>query len=178
MGLQRKPLFSHALPAGSPGSVYDLIARQLSVLTSQFILQDQRRQILDAYRAIGRDSLDYPRGNRPLATSTINHDGTPFQYALTLGVPSRILAFLGDVGPLDAAGDDRMDNSRRCMAYLAHSLDMPVSLQAVDELMDLLSTASDRTLREEPAGAFWIGAGFAQGHGPRQGVLLAYFQDA
>jgi hypothetical protein len=172
MGLRRESLPSRARTAGPSGSLFDHVAGQLSALISRFGLQEQRRPILDAYEAIGRDSLAYPRRARPLAASAINHDGTPFQYALTLGVPSRMLAFLGEAGPLDGTGAQRMANNRRRLTDLARSLGTAPSLAAVEELLDALAPADNTVLLGEPAGAFWIGVGFALGRAPRLKIYI------
>ena len=172
MALQGESLPSRAGTVSRSGSLFELVARQLSALISRFGLQEQRRQILAAYQAIGRESLDYPSGARPKAASAINHDGTPFQYALTLGVPARILAFLGDVGPLHGRGAERMANNHRCLTDLAGWLATVDSLELVEELLDGLTDGGSCDLLEEPAGPFWISAGFAAGHAPRLKIYI------
>ena len=172
MGLRRESQLSTAGTDSLPGSLFDLIASQLWVLIDQFGLGEQRQQILDTYGAIGRDSLDFPVGTRPNGTSAINHDGTPFQYALTLGVPSRILAFLGDVGPLDGKGAERMANNRGCLNYLDYSLGIGDSIEGVEDLLDALSPPDNPALLGEPAGPFWIGAGFTPAQAPRLKIYI------
>src|SRR5689334_21544803 len=80
-------------------SLYDHVGLQLLDLVPRFNLCAQMGQIRRAYEMLCRESLIMPVDQRPPSFSTINEDGTPFQYALTLS-PERPspLQFLSEVG--------------------------------------------------------------------------------
>jgi hypothetical protein len=65
-----------------------------------------------------------------------------------------------------------MRASHRCMATLARGLGAEASLMAVEELLESMAPAADAELLAEPAGAFWIGAGFSPSSAPRLKIYI------
>jgi hypothetical protein len=160
----------HAQSGAAPGrsrSAYGYVGSQIRALIAQFGLQSSQPQIEQVYAEICRESLAFPLGRRPPGHSRINHDGTPFQFSVTLGSPFRSLQFLGEAGTPGSSGAERIRVSRACIAAVARTLYADASLSAVFGLLDALAPGTDMDLLADPAGAFWIGAAFASGHAPR-----------
>lgn len=137
------------------------VRTRLAALIGAFALEAQRAEILGAYDAIFRQSLDFPLGTRPPAASRLTEDGTPIQFATAVGAHRLSLRFVGDAGPLDGAGALRMRRAREAMAEVAGILRAGAELDALRPLLATLAPESDRVVLSDPAGAFWIGAAFA-----------------
>jgi hypothetical protein len=158
---QRKPV------PGRSRSVYSYVGSQIAALISRFGLQSSQAQIEQIYGEICRESLAFPLGTRPAGHSRINHDGTPFQFSVTLGSPFRSLQFLAEAGILGLSGAERIRVSRDRITAVAQRLQADVALSAVSGLLAVLAPDTDVDLLADPAGAFWIGVAFASGHAPR-----------
>jgi len=148
-------------------SAYGYVGGQIAALIPRFGLQSLQPQIVQVYEEICRESLAFPLGTRPAGHSRINHDGTPFQFSVTLGPPFRSLQFLGEAGTPGMSGVQRIRVSRGCIAAVARALQADASLSAVSGLLDVLAPDTRVELRADPAGAFWIGAAFVPGQTPR-----------
>jgi hypothetical protein len=80
----------------------------METLISRFGLQESGSLIMRTYQDICQDSLAIPSGARPSGNSRINHDGTPIQYAVTVGPSSRhTLQFLSEAGRPGVTGAER-----------------------------------------------------------------------
>jgi hypothetical protein len=143
------------------GSARAHIRARLAALIGAFALEAQRAEILGAYDAIFRQSLDFPLGTRPPAASRLTEDGTPIQFATAVGAYRPSLRFIGDAGPLGGAGARRMRRARAAMEEVAGILRAGAELDALRPLLAALAPESDRLVLADPAGAFWIGAAFA-----------------
>src|SRR5450759_2062404 len=105
-----------------PRSGYAYVGNQISALIARFDLHESRAQIMQTYKDICRDSLAFPYGIRPPHHSRINHDGTPIQYAVTLGSSQHALQFLSEAGTSGTGGAERMRLNRECIATVAGCL--------------------------------------------------------
>lgn len=148
-------------------SAYSYIGSQIAALIPRFGLQSLQPQIVQVYEEICGESLAFPLGTRPAGHSRINHDGTPFQFSVTLGTPFRSLQFLGEAGTPGLSGAERVRASRDCIAAVARTLQADASLSDASGLLGALAPGTRVELLADPAGAFWIGVAFASGHAPR-----------
>lgn len=155
------------LVPGPSRSVYSYVGSQIAALIPRFGLQASRTQIMQAYEDVCRESLAFPIGTRPADYSRINYDGTPLQFAVTLGSPLRSLQFLSEAGMPGLSGTERIRANRDCIASVAKNLQADAALSAVAKLLDVLAPDTDADLLADPAGAFWIGVGFASQREPR-----------
>jgi hypothetical protein len=153
-------------------SAYDRIQRQLTNLVSGFELQDSDALIQRAYDAICGRSLAFPVGARLSNFSRINHDGTPFQFATTVGSPVRSLQFLSEAGWMGLSAADRLCAGRECMASVASIFDVAAALVEAGDLLSLLAPENNSDLLIDPAGAFWIGAAFATSRNPQLRIYV------
>jgi hypothetical protein len=152
-------------------SVYDYVSDQIAALIPRFNLAGWQPDILQVYREISQDSLGFPLGRRPSGTSRINHDGTPFQYAVTAGSDLHALQFIGEAGPVGAAsqnisGTERLQLNRECIQAVAGRLQAGAALAKISPLLDGLAPATNVDLLADPGGAFWIGVGFCASQQP------------
>jgi hypothetical protein len=153
-------------PATDPARlVYDYVGDQIAALIPRFSLESWQPQILQIYEDICRDSLAFPLGTKPTRFSRINQDGTPFQYAVTLGSPLHSLQFISEaslsglegIGP---SGAERLRVNRECINIVARRLKADEALSGIARLLDGLAPATNVDLLADPAGAFWIGVAF------------------
>lgn len=151
----------------SPRSVYSYVGGRIAALIPRFHIQSQRPQIMQVYEDVCSESLAFPLGARPADYSRINHDGTPFQFAVILGPPFRSLQFLSEVGMPGLPGAERIRVNRDCIARVAESLHAEAALSAAASLLDESAPDTHPDLLADPAGAFWIGAAFASAHEPK-----------
>jgi hypothetical protein len=154
------------------GSVYDYVGGQLAVLVPRFGLDASRTQITDCYEAICKESLRMPLDARPPAFSRINLDGTPFQYAVSAGSDGAALQFLSEAGKPGLAGAERIAVNRECLGVVGGILGCGDALAQVWPLIDEMIPEEDPDLLADPAGAFWIGVGFAEGRAPQLKVYI------
>lgn len=153
-------------PAADPAqSVYDYVGEQVAALIPRFGLESCQPQIRQVYADICGDSLAFPLGTKPSITSRINQDGTPFQYAVTLGTPVHSLQFIGEASlsnqsGIDPSGFDRLRINRECIHTVARRLHAEEALSRMAPLLDGLAPSANIDLLNDPAGAFWIGVAF------------------
>ena len=102
----------------------------------------------------------------PPRRSTLNADGTPLQLSLTLGWSGARLEFLSDVGEPALSTAERMVAGRVRVRELAELIGAQRAVERIEPLVDTMAPAGNPQLLSEPAGAFWIGAGFAPGRSP------------
>ena len=150
-------------PSGASALVH--MQRRLEALAEAFGLWGQAPAILAAYRAICRDALDFPLGARP-GTSRLSEDGTPIQFATTVGAAPPALRFVGDPAPPGVSGAARMRTAHAALAEVAATLGLTPELAAIAPFLAELAPQTARALLEDPAGPLWIGAAFAPGAAP------------
>jgi hypothetical protein len=156
----------------APQSSYTYVGSQIATLIARFNLHDSRSQILQTYQEICRDSLAFPYGVRPPDRSRINHDGTPIQYAVTIGSPHHTLQFLGEAGHPGIAGAERMRANRECMTTLTQRLRADHAFSSVTHVLDALAPPTDIDLLADPGGAYWIGAAFTAAREPHLRIYV------
>ncbi|MFZ0662889.1 MAG: hypothetical protein WAM66_09375 [Acidobacteriaceae bacterium] len=143
-------------------SWYDWVAGKLDALIPRFGLTGACGRVHRAYDLICRASLDgHPVGMTRF--SRLNHDGTPIQFALSLGQQAATLQFLsdpGDPGSSHSEGREFIDATVRALFAL---LQLQGDLDSVLELVDSTSAASAHDMDPDGGGTFWLGAGFAPG---------------
>lgn len=152
----------------SPGtSFYDYVGGQISTIIPRFGLEQSRARIMEAYALICGSSLGYPADQRPHGFSRINYDGTPFQFAVTPGVPTPALRFLSEAAASVASGAERLRLSRDCIKKISRILHTDAALLGVSNLLDEIAPAGDSKLVADHAGAIWIGVNFASCQDPQ-----------
>ena len=156
----------------APRSGYDYVSSQVAALIARFDLRESRAQIMQTYQDICRDSLAFPHGTRPPDHSRINHDGTPIQYAVTIGSAHHTLQFLGEAGSPGITGAERMRVNRECIATVTQRFGADRVLSAVTPLLDVLAPNTNVDLLADPGGAYWIGAAFTAKREPRLRIYI------
>ncbi|HEY3340757.1 MAG TPA: hypothetical protein VGK81_02015 [Anaerolineae bacterium] len=156
----------------APRSGYDYVGSQIAALIARFDLNESRAQIMQTYADLCRDSLAFPYGVRPPNYSRINHDGTPIQYAVTLGSSVHTLQFLGEAGSFGITGAERMRLNRECIAIVAGRLHVDKALVSVADLLEALAPATNVDLLADPGGAYWIGAAFSAAREPHLRIYV------
>jgi hypothetical protein len=136
-------------------------------LAEGFGLAHETPVILAAYQAIFRHALAFPVGTRPAGSSRLTEDGTPMQFATSVGAAPPGLRFVGDVAPLGANGAARTALARAALAEAADVLGLSSELASLAPLLAQLAPETARALLDDPAGAYWIGAAFARDAAPR-----------
>ena len=165
---------AHAQAQAMPGpegiSAFVRMQGRLEALAGAFGLGGQAAMI-DTYRAIFRHALDFPEGAPPGA-SRLSEDGTPIQFATTLGRAQPALRFVGDPAPPGASGAVRMSTAHAALAEVAVTLGLAPELAAIAPLLAELAPQTARALLEDPAGSLWIGAAFTPGAAPILRIYL------
>lgn len=161
----RRPLQDVAESAFARG------AARLDDLVAMFGLDDQARLIGAAYVAICDRSLT-SRADGPAASSRLNADGTPLQFATVVGPRPAPLRLVADPGVLNHDGGSRMRDAFGALSRTAELLGAEAELSAVRPLLAELAPQHAAQLRAEPAGALWVGTAFAPGAVPRLRVYL------
>ena len=153
--------------------VYDAVGDQITALIPRFGLEDWQAQIRQVYDDICRETLAFSMGTRPTGASRLNQDGTPFQYAVTLGTsPLHSLQFISEAGlpgcpGIEISGAERMRLNWECMHTVARRLKAEEALSGITSLLERLAPASSVDLLADPAGAFWTSVGFTALHMPQ-----------
>jgi hypothetical protein len=156
----------------APRGAFIHVATQLDSLVAEFGLCAEAPLIHAVYEAICRRALAFPLGGRPAAPSRLNADGTPVQFATTVGLSPAALRFVADPGPLDAEGSVRMHAAHVTMRKVAELMGVEAELAAVAPLLAELAPAAAPALRSDPAGALWIGTAFSPGAAHRLRVYV------
>ena len=149
-----------------PRSGYDYVGSQIAALIARFGLHESQAQVMQTYADLCSDSLAFPYGARLPDHSRINHDGTPIQYAVTLGSANHTLQFLSEAGGSGVTGAERMRLNRECIATLAGRFQASAALTSVTPLLDALAPATNVDLLADPGGAYWVGAAFSLARTP------------
>jgi hypothetical protein len=152
--------------------LYDYVHGQLTTLIHQFGLEASGADILRCYETICKESLAFPVDRKPPEFSRINEDGTPFQFALTLGPRHPTLQFLSEEGVPGSSGMERMARNRDCIGKLGGVLRCAEAVAGVAQLLDEMAPATNPDLLADPAGAFWTGVGFARGERPQLKIYI------
>ncbi len=148
-------------------SFYDNVRRYLSTIIPWFSLEYARADVMRSYETLCRESLAFPLNKRPPFFSRINHDGTPFQFALSLGHRNPALQFLSETAPPDMSSTQRIQLSRRRIHSLAAILGIREATSRLSTFLDRLAPVTNPELLADGAGAFWIGVAFAYGESPQ-----------
>jgi hypothetical protein len=152
--------------------LYDYVRSQLTTLIQRFGLEVSGADILRCYQTLCRESLAFPVDRKPPEFSRINEDGTPFQFALTLGLRHPTLQFLGEAGVPGSSGVERMARNRDCICALGGVLRCAEAVAGVTQLLDEMAPSTHPDLLADPAGAFWTGVGFARGERPQLKIYI------
>jgi hypothetical protein len=142
---------------------YSHVGTRIGWLISRFELEQSRAQIGRAYEILCRESLAFPMDRTPVHFSRLNHDGTPFQFSLSLGSFRPPLQFLSETGAPGASKANRMAASRYKIHALAALLGTNKPLERIVHLLDEVAPANHPELLLDSAAAFWIGVSFAPG---------------
>ena len=157
---------------GSRALLYEHVLKQVEVLISRFGLQESAFQIIRSFELLCRESLAIPLGRRQPDFSTINEDGTPFQFSLGLGIGRPALQFLSEVGGPGLSNFKRMALNWERINSLAALLGSESALSGCRGLLDELAPSKSVDLSVEPGGAFWIGVSFLPGESPRLRIYV------
>lgn len=153
-------------------SLYDILSEQLSALTDNLDLNDQKNLIMKAYEVTCKESLGHLK-SKPLPDfSRMNPDGTPFQFSLHLSSKSSSLQYLTEAGILGSSVADRMKLSRTKMHALAGLLHVVPEMSVASKLIDQVAPENDPELLCDAAGAFWVGAGFSLAARPKLTIYV------
>lgn len=157
------------MQALAPGtlSLYEHVRDQLSALIALLGLESAGLLIARSYELICRESLAFPRGQRPLRASRVNADGTPFQFSLTLGASGPRLQFLSETGAPHQSNSQRLAADRTRIRGLAPLFGAHRTLSSIESLVEQMAPGRDRALLADDSGATWIGAGFSPAHSPK-----------
>jgi hypothetical protein len=156
----------------APLSGYAYVGSQVAALIDRFSLDESRSQIMQTYGDICSDSLAFPRDIRPPLYSRINHDGTPIQFAVTIGSSDRTLQFLSEAGSPGMTGVARMRANQECITMVAQRLHAMEALSSVTYLLDRLAPATDVDLLADHSGAYWVGTAFTAGSEPHLRIYI------
>jgi hypothetical protein len=153
--------FRTSIRNGSSTSLYDHVAGRLNTILPMFGLERCSANILRAYEIIFEDSLRLPLGAALPQSSRLNYDGTPIQFALSLGPDTVPLQFLGEAGRPNLSDVERVKVSRRSISLLSGLLQVEKELELVSELIDMSCRVNSLDLNPDHGGTFWIGVGFS-----------------
>lgn len=160
-------------PSTRPPDAFARVATQVDALAAAFGLDAEARALAHAvFGAVCSRALTFPLGECPVALSRLNEDGTPVQFATSVGPSAPALRFVADPGPLDTRGGARIRAARATLREAAELIGAEAELASVSSLILELAPENATALRDDPAGAFWIGAAFARGAVPRLRVYV------
>jgi hypothetical protein len=117
--------------------------------------------ILQAYQIIFGEQLRLPFGATLPRTSSLNHDGTPIQFSLALGLDPVPLQFLGETGRPNLSDTERAKAGLRSISSLSALIGVDEQLELISELIDVSCRVNPLDLTPDHGGTFWIGAGFS-----------------
>jgi hypothetical protein len=157
---------------GPRALLYDHVLKQLEVLISRFGLQESAFQIIRSFELLCRESLAIPLGRRQPNFSTINEDGTPFQFSLGLGMGKPALQFLSEVGSPGLSNFERTALNWERIDSLAALFGSESALSGCRGLVDELAPSKSVDLSVDPGGAFWIGVSFLPEESPRLRIYV------
>lgn len=156
-----------------PGALlYDHVLNQLEVLILGFALQESASHIIRSFELLCKESLAIPLGRRQPDFSTINEDGTPFQFALGLGMGKPALQFLSEVGSPRLSNFERVALNWERIDSLAALFGSESALSGCRGLLNELAPSKSVDLSVDPGGAFWIGVSFLPEESPRLRIYV------
>ena len=158
--------------AVEPTSTFVDIRSRLGLLADAFELGDHTASALEAFDAIFEQSLAFPLGQKPSHPSRLNEDGTPIQFATTVGAYRAALRFVGEPGTPGTAGKERYRNGRECMMRVADIIGAEAELEDLAPALADLAPESDPVLLRDTAGVFWVGAAFAPAHSAQMRIYV------
>jgi hypothetical protein len=160
-----------AAPAPPPGA-FEQVAAQLDALVCALGVDAEATRIRAIYATLCRRALALPLGAGPRRRSRLNQDGTPIQFATTVGTGPAALRLVTDPCAFDADGGTRMRAARDTMREAAELVGVEAELAALAPFLAQLAPEDAPELRADPAGAFWIGAAFAPSIRPRLRIYV------
>ena len=155
-------------------SLYRLVGAQLVRLIPLLGLGTVRPLVARSYDLVCREALAFVPRQGPLRPSRVNADGTPFQLSLALGAAGPRLQFLCDTGAPDQSNEQRLRSDLTRIRALARLFGARRSLLSTDSFVEQLAPSTDYALRNDHAGATWIGAAFS----PRQPATCKLYVNA
>lgn len=144
-------------------SWYDIVAAYIEALISKYGLEDASAQVYRAYELICRTSLNGDSAGSATRSSTLNHDGTPIQFALTLGLQAVPLQFLSEVGDPRLSPSESNELVEDTIRNLSALLRLRGDSDSVFDVIHRASAASAFDLAPDRGRTFWVGAGFTTG---------------
>jgi|GEM_PF-1822145 hypothetical protein len=154
-------------------SAFQHIGSLIGDMVSLFGMHSLHPRIAEIYEAVLGESLAFPLGIKPRGHSRINHDGTPIQFAVTLGKTAhRSFQFLGEAGKSGISGIDRFLVNRNCISSIAEKMQLQSQLIEASGLINKMVPETYVDLLNDPGGAFWIGAGFASSTSPQLKIYM------
>lgn len=153
--------------------LYDRVREHIEFLVPRFDLRDSRDLISQAFDLLGRDSLAIPLGGQPGYRSTLNEDGTPFQFALVLRpFEDRLrLQFLGEVGKSELSNIERRALAEEVITSLSRLFGCGREWLSCRGAIEEIAPRDSPELSSDPGGTFWVGVSCLRGEAPR---LLVY----
>ena len=157
-------------PSRTRPLLYTLIQGHLQSLIPCFGLQASTSRLIRAFNLLCADSLAIPNGRRNF--STLNEDGTPFQFSLQLGTETPALQFLAEVGSPALSDAARVRLAWQTLDLLASVLGCRRALDECRGLLKQLAVPSEPGLSTNEGSLFWIGIGFREGESPRLRIYV------
>jgi hypothetical protein len=160
-------------PGTRPPDAFARVATQVDALAAAFGLDAEARALAHAvFGAVCGRALAFSLGEGPVGLSRLNEDGTPVQFATSVGASAPAFRFVADPGPFDTRGEARMRGARHILREAAELIGVEAELASISPLLLELAPENAPALRDDPAGAYWIGAAFARGAVPRLRVYV------
>ncbi|WP_433384149.1 hypothetical protein ACQPZX_23295 [Actinoplanes sp. CA-142083] len=156
----------------TPPDAVGYVADRLDALVAAFGLEAEAERVREVFDVVCGRALDFPLAQGPAGRSRLNEDGTPIQFATSVGPGPGALRFVADPGPFHAGVVARIRAGREALRSAATLIGAETELAAVALLIGDLAPEDSPALRADPAGAFWIGAAFAPGAAPRLRVYV------
>lgn len=145
---------------------FNRVEGQISSLIDIFNLSSQEQIILNAYHLIGREALNVPLNHRFPKFSTLNNDGTPIQFSVSLGGMKGGLRFLGEIGNLDTNIIQRKKFTCNRLKEILQLLNLSENEDTIFPILDEILPNRNKEFRNNTGGAMWIGFRFHQNSDP------------
>ena len=153
-----------------PPPLYRLVSDQITGLMPLFGVVAVADQVQKTLALIGSGALAPPDGQRIQRPSRLNADGTPFQFAMTLGADLP-LQFLCEPASLDLCNVARLRIVHEQIDALFLLLGL-ANADLVHAWLDRMAPVEDPDLATDDAGPVWFGAAFARGAAPKLKIYV------
>jgi len=145
-----------------------IASSRLSELIRRLGVHAQAADIHRCFQLICGKSLQPDAG-----ASSLNSDGTPLQFALSLGAGlPPALEFVGEAFEADMSYAARRAFGLTAMSRVAFTLGLQSQFECLQPYLDRFAVSEPPGDGEDPAGAFWIGTSF-EPSGARSMVIYA-----